>query len=34
VTDAAYLLCAVGLLRRTHPEAARALARAVVGGGP
>jgi len=34
VTDAAYLPCAVGLLRRTHPEAARALARAVVGGGP
>jgi uncharacterized protein (TIGR01319 family) len=34
VTDAAYLLFAVGLLRRTHPGAARALARAVVGRGP
>ncbi|TPG19003.1 glutamate mutase L [Pedococcus bigeumensis] len=32
VTDTAYLLFAVGLLRDTHPEAARALARTVVGG--
>jgi hypothetical protein len=32
VTDAAYLLFAVGLLRRTHPDAADALARTVVGG--
>jgi uncharacterized protein (TIGR01319 family) len=34
VTDTAYLLFAVGLLRGTHPEAARALARTVVGAGP
>jgi uncharacterized protein (TIGR01319 family) len=34
VTDAAYLLFAVGLLRRTQPDAADALARAVVGGAP
>jgi uncharacterized protein (TIGR01319 family) len=34
VTDAAYLLFAVGLLRRTHPDTADALARTVVGGGP
>ena len=34
VTDAAYLLFAVGLLRSTHPDAARSLARAVVGGAP
>ena len=32
VTDTAYLLFAVGLLRRAHPRAAAALARAVVGG--
>ncbi|NYG07424.1 uncharacterized protein (TIGR01319 family) [Phycicoccus badiiscoriae] len=32
VTDAAYLLFAVGLLRHSHPTAARELARAVVGG--
>ncbi len=32
VTDTAYLLCAVGLLHRTHPDAARALARSLVGG--
>jgi hypothetical protein len=32
VTDTAYLLFAVGLLRRAHPAAAAALARAVVGG--
>jgi hypothetical protein len=32
VTDAAYLLFAVGLLRGRHPQAARALAAAVVGG--
>jgi uncharacterized protein (TIGR01319 family) len=32
VTDTAYLLFAVGLLRAAHPEAARRLARAVVGG--
>ena len=31
VTDSAYLLFAVGLLRATHPEAARRLARTVVG---
>jgi hypothetical protein len=30
VTDAAYLLFAVGLLRRAHPDAARRLAEAVV----
>ena len=33
VTDTAYLLFAVGLLWGRHPEAARALAAAVVGGG-
>lgn len=33
VTDTAYLLFAVGLLRERHPVAARALAKAVVGGG-
>jgi uncharacterized protein (TIGR01319 family) len=33
VTDTAYLLFAVGLLRARHPAAARELARAVVGGG-
>ncbi|MDU0312962.1 glutamate mutase L [Phycicoccus sp. M110.8] len=32
VTDTAYLLAAVGLLREEHPEAARALASTVVGG--
>ena len=32
VTDTAYLLFAVGLLRAAHPRAAAALARAVVGG--
>jgi uncharacterized protein (TIGR01319 family) len=32
VTDTAYLLFAVGLLRERHPEAARALARSVVAG--
>jgi uncharacterized protein (TIGR01319 family) len=32
VTDTAYLLFAVGLLRAAHPRAAEALARAVVGG--
>lgn len=32
VTDTAYLLAAVGLLREAHPEAARALAATVVGG--
>jgi uncharacterized protein (TIGR01319 family) len=32
VTDAAYLLFAVGLLRAAHPAVARALARTVVGG--
>ena len=32
VTDTAYLLFAVGLLRERYPEVARALARAVVGG--
>ena len=32
VTDSAYLLAAVGLLREAHPEAARALASTVVGG--
>lgn len=32
VTDTAYLLFAVGLLRTTHPEAAATLAGAVVGG--
>jgi uncharacterized protein (TIGR01319 family) len=31
VTDTAYLLFAVGLLRATHPEAARALATTIVG---
>ena len=34
VTDAAYLLFVVGLLRRDHPDAAHALARTVVGGEP
>ena len=33
VTDTAYLLFAVGLLRDRHPEAARALARTILGGG-
>jgi uncharacterized protein (TIGR01319 family) len=33
VTDTAYLLFAVGLLRERHPRAAAALAAAVVGGG-
>ena len=33
VTDTAYLLFAVGLLREAHPEVARALARTVVGPG-
>jgi uncharacterized protein (TIGR01319 family) len=32
VTDTAYLLAAVGLLREVHPRAARALAATVVGG--
>lgn len=32
VTDAEYLLFAVGLLRRNHPEVARVLARTLVGG--
>jgi uncharacterized protein (TIGR01319 family) len=32
VTDTAYLLAAVGLLREAHPHAARALATTVVGG--
>ena len=32
VTDTAYLLAAVGLLRESHPQAARALAATVVGG--
>lgn len=32
VTDTAYLLAAVGLLREEHPDAARALAATVVGG--
>ena len=34
VTDTAYLLFAAGLLRGAHPEAARTLARAIVGEGP
>ena len=34
VTDAAYLLFAVGLLREAHPEVALRLARAVTGGRP
>jgi hypothetical protein len=34
VTDASYLLFAVGLLRDAHPEVAVALARAVVGDRP
>jgi uncharacterized protein (TIGR01319 family) len=34
VTDTAYLLFAVGLLRQNQPEAARALARTMVGGSP
>jgi uncharacterized protein (TIGR01319 family) len=33
VTDTAYLLCAIGLLREPYPGAAAGLARAVVGGG-
>jgi uncharacterized protein (TIGR01319 family) len=33
VTDAAYLLCAAGLLRDRHPAAAATLAAVVVGGG-
>jgi hypothetical protein len=33
VTDTAYLLFAVGLLRDRHPEAARALTRTILGGG-
>jgi hypothetical protein len=34
VTDAAYLLFAVGLLREAHPEVAASLATALVGGPP
>ena len=32
MTDTAYLLFAVGLLREAHPEVARALARTMVAG--